>query len=165
MERQLSFAESEFSKGMHKSRKGHFLEDMDKIVPWSLLCETISEHYAKVPEKAGRRPYPLEVMLRIHLMQHWFNLSDPAMESELYDSMSMRKFARLGGLSNPTPDETTILNFRHLLEVHGLSSKVFASINAYLEKCGVKVSNGTIVDATIISAPSSTKNKTKRSSI
>lgn len=161
MARQLSFAESEFSKGIKKSRKGAFLEIMDKVVPWLAICNVISEFYAKVPEKAGRHPYPLETMLRIHLMQHWFNLSDPAMESELYDSMSMRKFAKLGSLSAPTPDETTILNFRHLLEAHELSAQIFNVINDYLEKNGVKVSNGTIVDATIISAPSSTKNSTK----
>ena len=95
-------------------------------------------------------------MLRIHLMQHCFNLSDPAMESELYDSMAMRKFAELGGLNNPTPDETTILNFRHLLEDHELSAQLFDAINEYLIDNGVTVSNGTIVDVTIISAPSST---------
>lgn len=161
MARQLSFAETEFSKGMLKSRKGQFLEQMEKIVPWMALVAIIAPYYAKVPEKAGRRPYPLLVMLRIHLMQHWFNLSDPAMESELYDSMAMRKFAGLGGLNNPTPDETTILNFRHLLEEHELSAQLFDVINEYLVDNGVTVSNGTIVDATIISAPSSTKNKSK----
>ena len=103
MARQLSFAETEFSKGIQKSRKGKFLEQMEEIVPWTELAEIISPYYAKEPEKAGRRPYPLLTMLRIHLMQHWFNLSDPAMESELYDSMAMRKFAGLGGLNNPTP--------------------------------------------------------------
>lgn len=159
MARQMSFAETEFSKGMKKSRKGEFLECMDRIVPWQSLCAIIDEYYVKEPEKAGRRPYPLETMFRIHLMQHWFNLSDPGMESELYDSMAMRKFAHLGGLDNPTPDETTILNFRHLLENHGLSARIFDEISAYLIKSGIKISNGTIVDATIISAPSSTKNK------
>ena len=92
MARQLSFAETGFYKGMQKSRKGQFLEQMEKIVPWMALVAIIAPFYAKEPEKAGRRPYPLLVMLRIHLMQHWFNLSDPAMESELYDSMAMRKF-------------------------------------------------------------------------
>lgn len=159
MARQLSFAESEFSKGTQKSRKGAFLNTMERIVPWNAICSVIEDFYVKVPEKAGRRPYPLEVMLRIHLMQHWFNLSDPAMESELYDSMAMRKFALLGSLNNSTPDETTILNFRHLLEKHELSSRIFDIVNVYLQENGVKISNGTIVDATIISAPSSTKNK------
>lgn len=161
MARQLSFAETEFTKGMQKSRKGQFLEEMAKIVPWSELVEIIAPYYAKEPEKAGRRPYPLFTMLRIHMMQHWFNLSDPAMESELYDSMAMRKFAGLGGLNNPTPDETTILNFRHLLEEHELSAQLFDAINAYLVESGIRVSTGTIVDATIIAAPSSTKNKAK----
>ena len=87
------------------------------------MVKLIAPYYAKEPEKAGRRPYPLLVMFRIHLMQHCFNLSDPAMESELYDSMAMRKFAELGGLNNPTPDETTILNFRHLHEDHELSAQ------------------------------------------
>ena len=161
MARQLSFAETEFSKGMQKSRKGQFLEQMEKVVPWTELVKLIAPYYAKEPEKAGRRPYPLLTMLHIHLMQHWFNLSDPAMDSELYDSMAMRKFAGLGGLNNPTPDETTILNFRHLLEAHELSAQLFDAINAYLIDNGVTVSNGTIVDATIISASSSTKNKSK----
>lgn len=161
MARQLSFAETEFSKGTQKSRKGQFLEQMEKVVPWLSLVEIIAPYYAKEPEKAGRRPYPLLVMLHIHLMQHWFNLSDPAMESELYDSMSMRKFAGLGGLNNPTPDETTILNFRHLLEKHELSAQLFDVINSYLVESGIRISNGTIVDATIIAAPSSTKNKEK----
>lgn len=161
MARQMSFSETEYPKGMKKSRKGSFLECMDRIVPWQALCQIIDEYYVKEPEKAGRRPYPLETMFRIHLMQHWFNLSDPGMESELYDSMSMRKFAHLGGLNNPTPDETTILNFRHLLEKHGLSARLFDEINAYLIKSGIKISNGTIIDATIVDAPSSTKNKEK----
>lgn len=160
---QLSFAEAEYdrSKSLQKSRKALFLAEMSKAVPWDRLEKAITPYYAKVPEKAGRRPYPLRAMLAIHLMQHWYNLSDPAMESELYDSMAMRKFAGLGGLHNPTPDETTILNFRHMLERHGLSSVVFDIINEYLDECGVSVSNGTIVDATIIEAASSTKNKAK----
>lgn len=161
MARQLSFAETEYSKGTKKSRKGVFLGQMDAIVPWKALHAVIEPYYAKIPEKAGRRPYPLESMLRIHLMQHWFELSDPGMESELYDSMAMRKFAKLGGLDNPTPDETTILNFRHLLEEHALSAVVFDQINNHLVQNEVMLSSGTIVDATLMSAPSSTKNQTK----
>jgi len=163
MARQMGFAETEYdnSKSIQKSRKALFLMEMKETVPWDKLEEVIAPHYVKVPTGPGRPQYPLRVMLAIHLMQHWYNLSDPEMESELNDSLAMRKFAGLGGPHNPTPDETTILNFRHMLEKHDLSSVVLDVVNEYLEACGVAVSKGSVVDATIIAAPSSTKNKTK----
>ena len=129
---------------------------MDGLVPWAELEQRIAPVYPK-PGR-GRRPYPLRVMLRIHCLQLWFNLSDPGMEQELYDSRSMLEFAGLS-LSEPIPDETTILHFRHLLERHQLGTELFATINAHLARQGLQVCEGTIVDSTIISAPSSTKNR------
>lgn len=159
MAHQLSFGEAEYSIESKKSRKGVFLRKMNAVVPWSILNAIIEPYYPKVPEKAGRRPYPLETMLRIHLLQHFYNLSDPAMESELHDSIAMRKFSKLGSLRKPTPDETTILNFRHLLEKNELSRRIFDAINKYLGDKGLRFSGGSIVDATMIDAPSSTKNR------
>jgi IS5 family transposase len=119
------------------------------------LAGEIAKYY---PEegKRGRPPYPIETMIRIHFMQQWFNLSDPAMEDALYDSFSMRQFARLP--NGRAPDETTILNFRHLLEEHNIADEIFEGVNLFLQDFGLMVRQGTIVDATIIDAPSSTKN-------
>ena len=121
-------------------------------------------HRALLPQAqgAGRRPIGLQRMLRIHLLQHWFNRSDPGMEEALYDSRAMRLFAGIDLGEEPAPDETTILKFRHLLESHDLGEKLFQQIGEYLEENGLKVNRGTIVDATIISAPSSTKNRDKK---
>ena len=131
---------------------------MDRLVPWAELGGRIAPVY---PQRGrGRRPYPLRVMLRIHCLQLWFNLSDPGMEQELYDSRSMLEFAGLS-LAEPIPDETTILHFRHLLERHQLGTALFATINAHLAARGLQVREGTIVDSTIISAPSSTKNQAR----
>jgi IS5 family transposase len=131
---------------------------MDKIIPWEGLCEVIEPFYPK-PEGAGRPPVGLERMLRIHFLQHWFNLSDPAVEEALYDSRAMRRFVGIDLGREPAPDETTVCKFRHLLEAHNLGDELFALIAEYLKENGLKVSTGTIVDATIIDAPSSTKNK------
>ena len=139
-----------------KTRRQRFLERMEQLVPWEELEGRIAPVYPK-PGR-GRRPYPLPVMLRIHCLQLWFNLSDPGMEQELYDSRSMLEFAGLT-LTEPIPDETTILHFRHLLERHQLGTELFATINAHLAERGLLVREGTIVDSTIISAPSSTKNR------
>ena len=129
---------------------------MEQLVPWEELAGRIAPVYPK-PGR-GRRPCPLPVMLRIHCLQLWFNLSDPGMEQELYDSRSMLEFAGLT-LTEPIPDETTILHFRHLLERHQLGTELFATINVHLAERGLLVREGTIVDSTIISAPSSTKNR------
>jgi IS5 family transposase len=131
---------------------------MEAVIPWWDLCKVIKPFYPK-PKGAGRRPVGLERMLRIHFLQHWFNLSDPAVEEALYDSRAMRHFVGIDLGREPAPDETTVCNFRHLLEAHNLGDQLFALINAYLQENGLKVSTGTIVDATIIDAPSSTKNK------
>src|SRR6478735_11903863 len=132
---------------------------MDKVVPWAVLCRLVEPYYPK-PGK-GRQPVGLERMLRIHFLQHWFNLADPAVEEALYESVSMRRFVGIDLGREPVPDETTILNFRHLLERHDLARELFDRVNAYLASRGLQVKGGTIVDAVIITAPSSTKNRTQ----
>ena len=139
------------------TRRDVFLATMEKIVPWADLCSVIEPHYPKAGN--GRPPVGLERMLRIHCLQHWFNLSDPAVEEALYDSRAMREFVGIDLGREPVPDETTICKFRHLLETHELGPQILAAVNAHLAEQGFKVSTGTIVDATIISAPSSTKNR------
>ncbi len=156
MNHQLSFADSEFTCKRRQTRKEKFLGRMEKLVPWARLVAVIEPHYPKAGN--GRRPYPLSTMLRIHCMQNWYSLSDPAMEDALYEITSMRLFAGLS-LDNTIPDHTTIMNFRHLLERKGLARKLFQEINQWLTDAGVLLKEGTLVDATIIEAPTSTKNK------
>jgi IS5 family transposase len=131
---------------------------MNAVVPWGRMRALIEPMYPK-GEGAGRPPVGLERMLRIHFLQHWFNLSDPAVEEALYDSRAMREFVGIDLGREPAPDESTICKFRHLLEAHELGPQILATVNAYLAQRGFKVTTGTIVDATIISAPSSTKNQ------
>jgi IS5 family transposase len=142
-----------------KTRKEIFLDEMNRVVPWAALVGIIQPH-ARGAHQAlgGRPPFAVETMLRIHCLQLWWNLSDPAMEEELHERPLYREFAGLGG-SPRIPDETTILRFRHLLEKHDLAAQVMATINAGLAQQGLMLKTGTIVDATIIAAPSSTKNK------
>ncbi len=156
MSHQLTFADSEFSTKRRQTRKEIFLSRMEQILPWQNMTAVIEPFYPKAGN--GRRPYPLETMLRIHCMQHWYNLSDGAMEDALYEIASMRLFARLS-LDSALPDRTTIMNFRHLLEQHQLARQLFKTINRWLAEAGVMMTQGTLVDATIIEAPSSTKNK------
>lgn len=158
--RQGTLSGNGFDKYQKKTRKQQFLEEMDTIIPWQDLAAAIEPFYPK-PEGAGRRPVGVERMLRIHLLQHWFNLSDPAAEEALYDSQALRDFVGIDLGREPAPDETTICKFRHLMERHNLGDELFRLINVYLEENGLKVSRGTIVDASIISAPSSTKNRKK----
>lgn len=158
--RQQSLADEGFERYRKPTRRDQFLAEMDQIIPWRDLCKVIKPFYPK-PKGAGRRPIGLERMLRIHFLQHWFNLSDPAVEEALYDSRAMRRFVGIDLGREPAPDETTVCNFRHLLEAHNLGDQLFALINEYLQDNGLKVNTGTIVDATIIDAPSSTKNKDK----
>lgn len=157
--RQLTLATVNFDKHHRRTRRAAFLTEMEQAVPWQELCALIAPFYPRAGH--GRPPIGLERMLRLHFLQHWFNLSDPAAEEALYDSLSMREFVGIDLGREPVPDETTILNFRHLLERHGLGKKLFARVNEYLASRGVKVAGGTIVDATIIAAPSSTKNQAK----
>ena len=159
--RQQTFADEAFERYRKPTRREQFLEQMETVIPWQELCAVIEPFYPR-PEGAGRPPVGLERMLRIHFLQHWFNLSDPAMEEALYDSRAMRRFVGIDLGREPVPDETTILKFRHLLEAHNLGQRLFELIGQYLQENGLKVSTGTIVDATIISAPSSTKNRDKQ---
>jgi transposase, IS5 family len=154
--RQLTLAATGFERYRKQTRGAAFLAQMDQVVPWHELCALIEPVYPKPGN--GRPPIGLERMLRIHLLQHWFNLSDPAVEEALYDSASMRQFAAIDLGREPVPDETTVGNFRHLLEAHDLGQALFDRVNVHLAARGLKVAGGTIVDATIIAAPSSTKN-------
>ncbi|WP_019939027.1 IS5 family transposase [Bordetella sp. FB-8] len=153
---QLSFSEAEYAGKRKQTRREKFLSEMDRTIPWDYLAGEIAKHYPR-SGKVGRQPYPIETMIRIHFMQQWFNLSDPAMEEVLYDINSMRQFARLP--AGRVPDETTILNFRHLLEEHDIADGIFEGVTLFLQDYGLMVRQGTIVDATIIDAPSSTKNE------
>jgi transposase, IS5 family len=152
---QMSFADAEYAGKRKRTRKEIFLAEMDQVVPWKSLVGLIAGVYPTAGR--GRHPYPLETMLRIHLMQNWFSLSDPAMEEALYEVTPLRQFAGLA-MTEAIPDETTILNFRHLLEEYSLAQGIFDRINAHLTRKGLLLKRGSIVDATIIAAPSSTKN-------
>ena len=155
---QPTFADLEYQGKKRRTRRELFLERMDGLIPWRSLEERIRPVYPK-PGK-GRRPYPLAVMLRVHCVQLFYNLSDPGMEDLLYEAESVRRFVGLS-LSEALPDETTILNFRHLLERHELGKALFDEINAHLGSQGLRLREGSIVDASIIEAPSSTKNRTR----
>ena len=152
---QISFADAEYAGKRKKTRREVFLEEMEMVVPWKALHKLIEPFYPVAGR--GRRPYPLESILRVHLMQNWFALSDPAMEEALYEIASLRSFARLS-LGEAIPDEKTILNFRHLLEEHDLAEDILKLVNTHLARKGLLLKRGSIVDATIIAAPSSTKN-------
>src|SRR5213594_1421547 len=145
-----------FEQYTRKTRRAIFLEEMEQVVPWRELCALVTPHYPQ-PGK-GRPPVGVERMLRIYFLQQWFNLSDPGVEEALYDSAVMRQFVGIDLGREPAPDETTVCKFRHLLEEHGLGKRLFEEVGRYLQSQGLKVSSGTIVDATIINAPSSTKN-------
>ena len=142
-----------------QTRRELFLAAMDAVVPWGRLLALIKAHYPKVGPKGGRPPMPLETMLRIYFLQNWYALSDPMAEEILYDNEAMRRFAGIELGDDRIPDETTILNFRHLLERHGLTEAIFADVNTHLADKGITLRSGTLVDATIIDALSSTKNK------
>ncbi|WP_454866439.1 IS5 family transposase [Pseudomonas umsongensis] len=153
--KQMSFADAEYAGKRKQTRKELFLIEMDRVVPWKGLITLIEQHYPK--GDGGRPPYPLMAMLRFHLMQNWFGYSDPTMEEALYETTILRQFA---GLSlERIPDETTILNFRRLLEKHELAAGILGVINGYLGDRGLSLRQDTIVDATLIHAPSSTKNQ------
>jgi IS5 family transposase len=154
--KQTTFASAAWEKKGKVTRRERFLKEMDAVIPWKHLNRLIEPHYPKAGN--GTQPMPQERMLRIYFMQQWFNLSDPAMEDSLYDSESMRRFAGIELSEDAIPDETTILRFRHLLEKHYLTQAIFAQIRTLLEQKRLLLKSGTIVDATIIEAPPSTKN-------
>lgn len=154
---QRSFAEVDgFRRQIKQTRRAVMLAEMEKVVPWQRFEALIEPHYPKPGN--GRRPYPLSSMLRIHLMQHWFGYSDPAMEEALHDIALLRRFAGLDAGESGMPDETTILHFRHLLEAHELAGVLFQEVVVLLNHRGLILRQGSIVDATLVAAPPSTKN-------
>jgi IS5 family transposase len=155
--KQRSFACLAYENKKVTTRREQFLNEMDQVIPWDRLLKTIEPHYPKAGN--GRKPMPMEVMLRIYFLQQWYALGDQAAEESLYDMESMRNFTQLELTEDAIPDESTILKFRHLIEKHDLGSALFDDINAYLVSQGITVSKGSMIDATIVQAPSSTKNK------
>ncbi|MGH8540218.1 MAG: IS5 family transposase [Stenotrophobium sp.] len=158
--KQISFAEGAYARSTKTTRKQIFLGQMERVVPWTRLIARIEPRYPVAGN--GRQPFPLPVMLRIHLMQQWFGYSDPAMEEALHDIPLLRRFAGLDSGDSALPDESTILRFRHLLEQHDLAQSLFAEVTALLCERGLMLRQGTIVDATLIAAPPSTKNRDRK---
>lgn len=154
----MSLGESGYERKTKRTRKREFLDEMNLVVPWAELVSLIAPHAPAPGAKGGRPPFAVEAMLRIHFLQQWFNLSDPAMEEALYDTPMFREFAGLDMGEDNLPDESTILRFRHLLEANNLSLQILTTVNATLTAKGLMLKSGTVVDATLIAAPSSTKN-------
>ena len=159
MSEQRTLASVAYDSKRKITRRERFLQEMDAVIPWATLEALVAPHYPK-PGR-GRRPLPLATMLRVYFLQQWFDLSDPQAEDMLYDSEAMRRFAGVELLDDRVPDESTILRFRHLLEQHQLTAQMFAAVTTLLEEKRLLLKAGTIVDATIIGAPSSTKNATQ----
>ena len=158
---QRSFAEYDgFRKQRKVTRREAFLAEMERVVPWQRLEALIEPHYPVAGN--GRKPYPMSVMLRVHFLQHWYGYSDPGMEEALHDIPALRRFAGLDAGISRMPDETTILNFRHLLEAHQLAESLFQDVVSLLTDRGLILREGTIVDATLIAAPPSTKNEARK---
>lgn len=156
--KQQTFSDIEYSNRKKKTKKEEFLDAMNQIIPWEHWVSLIKDHYPS--GKRGRPPRGIETMLRMYLLQNWFNLSDVGVEDAIYDSYAMRSFMHIDFCTEQVPDSTTLLKFRHLLEEHKIGEQIFADVSARLEEAGLMMRGGTIVDATIIAAPSSTKNKT-----
>ena len=156
--KQISLATTGFELVTKRTRKREFLDEMNLVVPWADLIDLIEPHAPA--GKTGRPPFAVSTMLRIHFMQQWFGLSDPAMEEALHDVPLYREFACLDAGATRMPDESTILRFRHLLEANDLSIQLMAAINTILATKGLLLKSGTVVDATLIAAPPSTKNRT-----
>ena len=156
--KQMSLSESGFERKTKRTRKREFLDEMNLVVPWAELVSLIAPHAPQPGTKGGRPPFAVDTMLRIHFLQQWFNLSDPAIEEALYDTPMFREFVGLDVGEDHLPDESTILRFRHMLETHNLSIQILATVNATLTAKGLLLKQGTVVDATLIAAPSSTKN-------
>src|SRR5580693_6201392 len=157
MRQQTLAAQTGFEKYGRKTKREQFLEEMEQVVPWAELQGLVEPHYPK--GENGRPPVGLSIMLRVYFLQQWFNLSDPGAEDALYESPVLRHFVGIDLGRAPVPDESTILGFRHLLEKHELGGAMLNAVNQYLESRGIRITTGTIVDATIIHAPSSTKNR------
>ncbi len=159
MKNQMSFAQSEYAGKKKVTRRERFLGEMEKVVPWERICGAIKPHYPQ--GRRGRPPIGIERMLRIYFLQQWYALADEALEDALYDSQAMRTFAGIDLSVEAVPDATTLLKFRHLLEAHDLTRAIFSEVNAMLSERKLLMKEGTMVDATIIAAPSSTKNASK----
>ena len=159
MEQQMSFGQSEYAMKKKLTRRERFLGEMEKVVPWERLVEIIKPHYPK--GERGRPPIGIERMLRIYFLQQWYGLADEALEDTIYDSQAMRTFSGIDLSVGAVPDATTLLNFRHLLEAHDLTRRLFEEVGALLEERQLLMKEGTIVDATIIAAPPSTKHARK----
>jgi IS5 family transposase len=155
----FAYGDYEQTTARKRTKRERFLAQMEAVVPWKALIDLIEHHYHKAGSKGGRPPYPLETMLRIYLMQQWYDLSDPAMEDALIEVPTMRRFVGINLISDRILDETTILSFRHLLEKHDLGKQIFETVKDHLREQGMSMKQGTIIDATLIAAPSSTKNK------
>ena len=160
MQRQISFAQNEFAGKKRTTRREKFLAEMEIVVPWARLVALIQPHYPKGAR--GRPPIGLERMLRIYFLQQWYGLADELLEETIYDSQAMRGFTGIDLSVESVPDATTLLNFRHLLEAHKLTARILDQVNAHLSERCLLLREGTIVDATIIAAPSSTKNKERK---
>ena len=160
MTHQTSFAQAEFAAKKKTTRREKFLTRMEEVIPWTRLLAVIEPFYPK--GERGRPPVGLERMLRVYFLQQWYGLADEALEDALYDSQALRGFARIDLAAQGVPDATTLLNFRHLLETHDLCKGLFTAIHADLATRGLLLREGTLVDATLIAAPSSTKNKEKK---
>jgi IS5 family transposase len=158
MRQQTLASQAGFEKFGRKSRRELFLDRMEQVVPWVDLEALLEPHYPKAGN--GRQPVGLAILLRTYFVQQWFNLSDPGVEEAFYESPVLRRFVGVDLGRAPAPDETTVLRFRHLLEEHQLGEAILYRVNLHLESQGIRITTGTIVDATIIAAPSSTKNKT-----
>ena len=159
MEHQQGFSELEYAGKRKQTRREKFLASMEAVIPWDEILSALKAYYPK--GKRGRPPIGLERMLRLYFLQQWYGLADEALEDAVYDSQAMRAFLGINLSSDPVPDATTLLKFRHLLEAKDLCAAIFETINAHLEERGLLMREGTLVDATIINAPSSTKNKDK----
>ena len=158
MNNQYTLTDIEYSNRKKKTKREEFLNAMDEIIPWSYWVEIIRPYYFN--NKRGRKPIGIEIMLRMYLMQIWFNLSDEGIEDSIYDSYAMRSFMHIDFNEQQVPDATTLLKFRHMLERNKIGEKIFADVNERLDKSGLIMHGGTIVDASLIAAPKSTKNKT-----
>ena len=157
---QQSFSDMEYKNRKRITKREAFLDVMEQIIPWDRWVALIEPYYPK--GHRGRPPKGIEKMLRMYLLQLWFHLSDEGVEDAVYDSYAMRKFMGVNFVTGKAPDATTLLHFRHLMEEHQLSQRLFAEINRQLEASGQIMRGGSIVDATIIAAPTSTKNQAKR---
>ena len=155
--KQQTFSDIEYSNRRRKTKREEFLDSMDEMIPWDYWVSIIKPYYPS--GKRGRPPKSIETMLRMYLMQNWFNLSDEGIEDAIYDSYAMRSFMHLDFLTEQVPDATTLLHFRHLIEENKIGERIFDDVKSRLEKAGLIMHGGSIVDATIIAAPSSTKNK------